>query len=47
MSQEAGNEDTITNNNSGHIVVDNAVNNNVAGASHYNRESDGNEEDSK
>ncbi|BFZ08267.1 hypothetical protein BsWGS_11306 [Bradybaena similaris] len=44
MSQEASNDDAMTNNNSGHIVVDNAINNNVGGASHLNKEADDNEE---
>uniref|UniRef100_A0A0B6ZQ05 TraB domain-containing protein n=1 Tax=Arion vulgaris TaxID=1028688 RepID=A0A0B6ZQ05_9EUPU len=44
MSQEAGAEEALTNNNSGHIVVDNAINNNVGGASQYNKEEDDSDE---
>jgi pheromone shutdown protein TraB len=45
MSQEVGAEDGITNNNTGHIVVDNAINNNVGGASQYQKEDDEYEEE--
>lgn len=44
MSQELAPDDSdlTTNNNTGHIVVDNAENNNVDGASLYNKEDDDN-----